>query len=464
MSRPTSDHELVATMNPLQAAWAPGVLCLFLGACAAGRTADTTGGGGSTTTESTTTTTDTGGSPNGGAGGTGGSTSTTGGGGIGGEGGVSTTTSTGDTGGSGGTTSTSSEGGSGGGGGGVMSTGKVLLLAGGASSLLEATFDEDAGWSTATVASGASSVPAVAMEAEMAGLGLYLGPSGSAPLFVKWDGAGFTAPLGIGMQPSAKGSASMVRGADAYFAGYWGTENAHYLVRYTGAMGGWSLPEPVQPPGGFHSLGNSEPSVAISGTDVILVHAGTDGKVYEQLRVAGEWQAATGHDVGGVSTTVAPTIIGLSGGSDDLMVVYVKASNSQIGWLTRTAGAPATWSAGAVIADALTQTQVAAAPLPNGGAVIAFRGLNSGVYTSVYSPGSNPPWSPAAVIASPNYTTPLKPAVAPGLGAAQAELAFVDAATGSVLHSRLVNAQWSAPQVVGGTALQFVGMASHPVP
>lgn len=345
-----------------------------------------------------------------------------------------------------------------------MSTGKVLLLAGGASSLLEATFDENGGWSTTTAASGVGSAPAVAMEAELAGLGLYLGTSGNAPLFVKWDGAGFTAPLGIGMQPSAKGSPSMVRGADAYFAGYWGTENAHYLVRYTGAMGGWSLPEPVQPPGGFHSLGNSEPSVAMSGNDVILVHAGTDGKVYEQLRVAGEWQAATGHDVGGVSTTVAPTIIRLSGGSDDLMIVYVNASNSQIGWLARTAGAPAAWSAGAAIADALTQTQVAAAPLPNGGAVIAFRGLNSGVYTSVYSPGANPPWSPAAALASPNHMTPSKPAVAPGLGAAQAELAFVDTATGSALHSRLVNAQWSAPQVVGGAALQFVGMASHPVP
>jgi hypothetical protein len=189
-----------------------------------------------------------------------------------------------------------------------------------------------------------------------------------------------------------------------------------------------------------------------------------NGAVYEQLRVAGAWQPATGHDVGGGSTTVGPTILGLAGGAEDLMIVYVKASNSQIGWMTRQAGAPGAWSAGALITDALTQTSIAAAALPNGGAVMAFRGLNSGVYTSIYTPGANPPWSAPAALASPNYTTPSMPAVAPGLGPALAELAFVDAATGNVLHSRRLNGQWSAPQAIGGTGLQFVGMASHPSP
>lgn len=463
MTRRVPSPEPVAIGAVFRGAWAPAMLSAVLVACAAGKTADTAAGGGSstTTTSATSTTTpsdtSTGGSSTGG-GGAGGATTTTGGG-AGGEGGAPTTTATGGAGGSGGTTSTTSEGGGGSGG---MSTGSILLLAGGPSSVLEATFEESAGWSTATLASGMTSAPAVAMEGEKAGLGVFLGPSGNAPLFVRWEGAGFTAPLAVGMQASAKGALSMVRGVDAYSVGFWGTDNAHYLVRYVGSMGGWSLPEAVQPPGGFHSVGNSEPSVAMSGGDVILAHAGMDGKVYEQLRVAGEWQSATGHDVGGASITVAPTIVGLSGGADDLMIVYVRAANSQIGWMTRQAGAPGGWSAGALITDALTQTSVAVAPLPNGGAVMAFRGLNSGVYTSLYTPGASPPWSAPAALASLAVTTPSRPALAPGLGEASAELAFVDAATGAARHARLVNGQWTDPQAIGGTGLQFVGMASHP--
>ena len=444
------------------------LLAATLGACAAGQGgatgaggdgATTSGGGGTTTSLSTTSSTASvgGGGAGGGAGGAGGETTGTGGtggtAGTGGTGGASTSSSA--PGGAGGS------GGAGGAGGGPIGAGRVVLLAGSGTEMLGGAFAEGAGWTTSDIPSGTTSAPAVALLSPDNGVAV-LRPVGSAqPLFSKWNGSTFGAPLGIGMQASAQGEPVVAAGDAVFSVGYWGTDNLHYYAKYAGQMGGWSpVNEAVKPAGGGQSFGSCAPFVSTLPGEVFLAHTGTDGKVYEQRRTAGGWEAATGHDVGGAKTDVTATIATLAGGQEDLLIVYVLAANSQIGWIARKSGASPTWTSGATITDALTMDRVVVAALPDGGAVIAFRGLNSGVYTSIYKPGANPAWSAPAALAALSYTTPSHPAIAPGIGVAQAELAFVDSVTGAVLHARLVNGAWGAPEVVGGADLQFVGMAS----
>ena len=66
------------------------------------------------------------------------------------------------------------------------------------------------------------------------------------------------------------------------------------------------------------------------------------------------------------------------------------------------------------------------------------------VYASRYTPNGVPAWSAPAAIAAPNVSTPSSPAIAPGIGGADAELVYVDAPTGAVKHTRLTGAVWSA--------------------
>jgi hypothetical protein len=336
-------------------------------------------------------------------------------------------------------------------------------MAGSGSGLIGGVFTEGAGWSVTTIVSTTSVPPAVALESSTFGVALFRSAADSHLLFTKWDGAGFSAPLGIGMLGVGQGGPSMVFAAGAYPVGYWGTDNKHWFAKYAGLGGGWSpVAEAVQPMGGGQSFGSSPPAIAGVGADFYLVHAGTDGKIYEQPRIANAWSAAVGHDVGGVQTTISPTVVALSGNAEDMMIVYVVSANSQIGWLTRKTGAPPVWNNGALIANALTQDRVAVAALPGGGAVMAFRGLNTNLYTSRYTPGANPAWSAPAALANPNFATPSSPAVAPGIGGADAELVFADGGTGQAWHSRLVGQVWQAPTSIGGSGVQFVGAASAP--
>jgi hypothetical protein len=144
--------------------------------------------------------------------------------------------------------------------------------------------------------------------------------------------------------------------------------------------------------------------------------------------------------------------------NQDLLIVFIQSS--QVFWTARSG---AIWTAPAPIEmNALTGDPVALAALPNGRAVTAFRGLDGKLYASRYNPMQAPPWSTPAGIATPNYTIPSSPALAPGTGGYDAEMAFIDSATGAAYHSRLLNSSWSPPSPIGGTALTYVALTSWP--
>lgn len=81
------------------------------------------------------------------------------------------------------------------------------------------------------------------------------------------------------------------------------------------------------------------------------------------------------------------------------------------------------------------------------------------MYSSTYSAAPSPSWSTPAALASPGWATPSTPALAPGVGGAQAEMVFIDASNGAAEHARY-GATWSAPSAAGGTGLAAVGAAS----
>jgi hypothetical protein len=127
---------------------------------------------------------------------------------------------------------------------------------------------------------------------------------------------------------------------------------------------------------------------------------------------------------------------------------------TQIMFMTRTGGA---WSSPAAIVNCLTNERVALAPLPGGGAILAFRGTDTNLYWSVYSGGA---WSPVAPIASPNVSADAPPAVTHGMAGYTAELAYVSG--GAAYHARLTGSAWSAPTLVGGSGLNGVAIAAAP--
>ena len=107
--------------------------------------------------------------------------------------------------------------------------------------------------------------------------------------------------------------------------------------------------------------------------DVVVAYAGDDGNLYDQRRVNGAWEPASGHGVTG-TIDISPAIIGLDAGPGEAMIAYVREADAQVMFTVRTNGA---WSAPAPVPDALSNDPVALAERPGGGVVLAFRGTNS---------------------------------------------------------------------------------------
>jgi hypothetical protein len=153
------------------------------------------------------------------------------------------------------------------------------------------------------------------------------------------------------------------------------------------------------------------------------------------------------------SFNVPASIIPLSAGPE-LMMVYVQ-SDTKIMVTTRTS---ATWTAPIFLYTALTNNRVALAPLPGGGAIMAFRGTDGKAYWSTYTSGA---WSSVAALYSPNISISGSPAVTHGIGGKTAEIAFVQG-DGKAYHASLSSGTWSVPETVGGTSLVGVAITSMP--
>ena len=430
-------------------------------------TTSSTGGGASSTSSSggsSSVTTST-------ASSTGSTSSTSGTGGNGGAGGGSSSASSSSSTGSGGPTCT--DGAQNGGETGVDCGGPdcvlcptVLLLATGAASVVVAgEYHPGGAWLTTTLPATTVEAPGLAFTAAGKGVGLIRNAtaqpanpqSDDLVEAVTWSAGVWSAFAAIGGAARTRGRPAVVSVDSTAQAVFHGVDFKHDYAAWSGSQ--WT---PTSDPVGgaaTQSFGPSAPDLAVIGADATAVFIdGLNGTNHltVQDRKAGVWQSKIdlAASAPGASFAISPSIAAVTGGPE-LLVVYVRASDKQMLWLARTAGS---WSMAAPIASALTSDRVALTGLAGGGALLAFRGTDSKLYTSRLAAGA---WS-APIKAGGEALLASSPALARGVGVAEAELCFVNTVN-VVYHARSLNNAWTTPVQAGAApGLTQVAIASHP--
>jgi hypothetical protein len=441
-----------------------GVSALSL-ACANGRQSPSgsTGGGGTTATAAGGNTTSTAGSGGGGAGGGTTTSMSTGGGGAGG--GMTTSTAgsgAGGTGGTGGGTTTSST---------TSSTTttttttgptgpftKLFAILGGGSNVVGNVTDVVAGSGFATPW----------MEVSNDGIGLAVMGMGVGVCVMRtnatgelryatWNGnwnPGFAAapyPLQDG-QPMgyvANGSPSLAASQDKAFLAYLGTDLKYYYGELDNFQ--WAPGHEVISAGGKDATGSAPPAIAVLGTDPTVAYVGADGAVYDQTRKAGTWQAPVQHGLAGQSAVLQPALVALASGPE-LLLVYQDAATHELRFTARAGGV---WSDPApVAAGAVSDDPVSVAPLAAGGAVLAYRGKDNHLHTSLLSADGKVWSAPVTGVSGSDPALASPPAVALGAKGADAELLYLDA-NYTVYWARLQNGAFGMGSLFGSAGARL---------
>lgn len=382
--------------------------------------------------------------------------------GTGGNGGMATSSSgagaQGGIGGAGGMASSSGTGGAGGGcampsgcgGAGCPPCSSLVLLATGTLGGITAKFEAASGWSTGVTTETSSDVPGLAFASTGVGVGVLRAADKNDQLRFAAYKDGFGAFSGVGPGISAQAAPSAAASADAIHVAFLGTDDKHYYASY---KTGW-LPsaEPVIA-NGVHSFGFTPASIAATSEEVVLAYMGSDGKAYDQVRKAGVWSPSTVHGTGSLSGP--PAVVALPTGPEFLVVFSVQPKGP-LQWMSRGLGI---WTAPAPIAGT-PAAEPALVALPSGAAVLVYRDTSTNALSwARFDAGV---WSaPKPVASQPLAYATSRPALAPGVVDAEAELAFVDP-LGTVFHCRLKDDAFSAPTSVGGTGLKVVALAKSP--
>ncbi len=231
----------------------------------------------------------------------------------------------------------------------------------------------------------------------------------------------------------------------------------YFHAQYT--QSAWdSAVDPVGGGGSSQSYGARGPSAAAAGTDLVVVQAGSDSYLYDQTW-SGSWAAA--HQQGGaaIQNTLPPTIASLSGGASELLAAYLRETDYKVMAALRTSG---TWGTPALVdANAYSNDPVAVSALPNGKALVVFRGSDKKPYFSTWDGAST--WSaPAAVVATNNPLVESVPSIAPGVCGADAIVAWAESG-GGVKTAAFAQGAFAAPVAVSGTSgAKFVAVGTLP--
>ena len=154
------------------------------------------------------------------------------------------------------------------------------------------------------------------------------------------------------------------------------------------------------------------------------------------------WEGASELTAGLVGS-VPPTLVGLTGGTADLMLVYEQETTTLLFSIEHTPGTG--WGVPVEIGTALTPSQVSLAALPNGGAAVVYEGSNSFAYGSVYSASAGS-WSTPVVISASGASLSSPPTIATGACGFDAVAAY--AAASGVAIVDLKDGAWSTPDVL----------------
>jgi hypothetical protein len=333
--------------------------------------------------------------------------------------------------------------------GGSCPTCTVLLLGGGSSAMLGAAYDGGS-WTVSPLTGATTDGVALTVTSGGTGVGLMRNSGNDQLRYTTWS-AGAWAPFAQVNADTTRGTPSISSAGMEAQAAFHGSNYQYYATTWSG--GAWSPTAGVGAPN--NSFGPVPGAIAARGSDATFVfHNGAAGNdLHTRDRSTGAWQAAV-QQAPSTNFNIEPSVVNLSSGTDDLLVVYVVSGSNQVHYMTRTGSA---WSSHAPVPSAFTDHRVSLAALPGGGAIAAFRGQNNRVYTTIYSGGA---WS-APLEVSASVTTTAPPSVTRGVGPATAELAFVNA-SGALVHARLIGGAWTAPAPVGGSSLVSVAIARAP--
>jgi hypothetical protein len=295
-------------------------------------------------------------------------------------------------------------------------------------------------WSS--ISDATAFAPALALTGAGSAVGLIRSNANAGELrYTTWTPGAWAPFLPLGTLVTTRAEPHLAASASTAQAVFHGDNSKHYYAAYAGS---WSPIAEAVTGGTVQSFGPSPASITTVGTDAVIAYAGNDNDLYDQTR-AGTWQTGHAHGLGAV-TVLTPAIVTMG---SDLLVAYVHSgTDAHVYFTTRVGG---TWSAPAQVhVNALSSEPATLAAIPGGGALLAYRGQDGKPYWSRYAAGV---WSAPAALASPNYATPSAPAVAPGIAGADAEMIFIDSATGAANHTRLTGSTWSSPIAIGGTGL-----------
>lgn len=338
----------------------------------------------------------------------------------------------------------------------------MLALAGSGSSVRAGEYHPGGTWTTTTLSGQTSFPPAITFTSPTSAVGVIRSDASWGELqFTTWTSSGgFTAVQTIGSTVKAQTTPAMVAVGGTAYVVFLGNDSKYYLA--VRGSSGWSpaaepvSPDPYNPT--QQSFGSHPASIAALGSNVVIAYAGDDHSLYDQTRDngLGTWSAAHGHGISSQDIVIAPSIVAPTSGAE-LMIVYVRGTDSKVMFTTRASGA---WSTPVVVdPNALSGDPVSLAALPNGEVMLAYRGQDTKIYWSRYTPGASPLWSQPASITTSNPSTTAPPALAPGAGAALAELVFVNAAGVTAEHARFIQG-WQPPSAFGGSSLTGVAVTS----
>jgi hypothetical protein len=332
----------------------------------------------------------------------------------------------------------------------------VLLLAGSSTSLLGGSFHPGGAWTTSSFGAGTNAGTSLTATSAGAGIGVYTAANGNKVGYTLWSGGAWSTPAPINASAVAMGQPFIdATGSSSAHVTYQDSTFNFWYLAYTG--GTWSaMPQAIGA-----NYGPLPATIAARGVNATIGFIdGQQGSVNDVAAAdlnGGTWLARD--DIAGPESFKVPAVIVSLSAGPELLMVFAQNNNPQMMFATRTGGV---WSSPAALTNCLTNDRPALAPLPNGGAILAFRGTDSPttgyLYWSVYSAST---WSAVAPFATPNESIAGPPAVTHGVGGATAEVAFLDT-SGMAHHARLTGSTWSAPVLVGGANLNGVAIASMP--
>ncbi|MDI1484556.1 hypothetical protein [Polyangium sp. y55x31] len=396
----------------------------------------------------------------GGSGGDGGSGGTmVGSGGSGGEGGTGGMMA--GSGGMGGAGGSGGSGGSGGMGGGQNGTAtKVVSVYGSGSTVMANETDLASGVGKSTPWQD-QSTDAIGLVSDGPGSGLcVLRSSAGGELRVASYSAGAWTPGFNQALPALEAGLASQGGPQLAAAGgighlvYKGTDGFYYYGRLQNKV--WVSKKEAITANGQHSSGPNPPAVAAVGNAPVIAFIGADGTFYDQSRAGGAWTAATPHSIGVKAAAATPGIVALESGPE-LVAVFASEAGT-LNWLSRKG---LVWTNPQPIEGASSLDQPSLAPLPGGGALLAYRGTDQRLYTARLSTGDAPTWSvPVQGAGGGNPILVVPPAITRGGKGAEAEMIYADNLN-SVYSTRLVGGAW-LPRAFAGSASGRIAIATLP--